>query len=303
MPLQFAVLASGSQGNSTLVQAGGGGTLVDAGVGPRAMARRLESVGSSWDKVASVLLTHTHGDHVDNHTLHRMARDGVLFYCHEGHVRELHRRSGFHALAGAGLVRHYDERPFLTATGLRIEPIELRHDGGPTFGFRVEAKLKARGRSIALGYLADTGSWSHEMVDMLSEVDLLGVEFNHDVEMQRKSRRHPSLIARNLGEWGHLSNDQGAEFVSALLDRSARNAVRHVVLLHLSDQCNDPDLALGVARRVLKEKARRSEVHAACQSSPHPNILLEPARRRTSASRVTDVPRPLPLFQVNTLGF
>jgi len=302
MPLQFAVLASGSQGNASLVQAGRCGTLLDVGIGPRAMAKRLESVGSSWEHITSVLLTHTHGDHIANDTLHRMARGRIPLYCHEGHRRGLNHRSGFQALAEVGLVRHYDERPFLTSTGLRVEPVELRHDGGPTFGFRIEVKLGPRSRSIALGYLADTGSWSTQMAESLSEVDLLGVEFNHDVEMQRRSPRSPALIARNLGDRGHLSNDQGADFVAAVLDCSARNAVRHVVLLHLSQQCNDPDLALEVARRAVRGKARRTKIHAARQSSPHPNIFLEPSRRRSVA-----VSRPktasLPLFEGFTLGF
>ncbi|WP_422925844.1 MBL fold metallo-hydrolase [Singulisphaera sp. PoT] len=302
MPLQFSVLASGSQGNSSLVQVGGTGTLIDFGLGPRAIAKRLESVGSSWERISSAFLTHTHGDHLSNDSLMRMAKGRIPLYCHEGHIRGLSHRSGFQALAEAGLIRHYDERPLLTPTGLRVEPVELRHDGGPTYGFRIEAKLKPRTRSVALGYLADTGSWSSQMVDTLTEVDLLGVEFNHDVEMQLRSPRHRSLIARNLGDRGHLSNEQGADFIEAVLDRSARNSVRHVVLLHLSQQCNDPDLALKVARRAVRGKGSRITVHAARQSSPHPNILLEPSRRR---SAVPSQPKAtsLPLFEAFTLGF
>ncbi len=45
----------------------------------------------------------------------------------------------------AGLIRHYDDRPFLTPAGIRVEPLELSHDG-PTFGFRVEVK-PARARA------------------------------------------------------------------------------------------------------------------------------------------------------------
>src|SRR5437870_107328 len=112
MSVQFAVLASGSRGNATLVRSEGAGLLVDLGVGPRALAERLESVGASWDQVASALLTHTHGDHVDNNTLLRMARQKVTFFCHEGHRGDLIHHAGFRELEKAGLVRHYDERPF-----------------------------------------------------------------------------------------------------------------------------------------------------------------------------------------------
>ena len=284
MSVQFAVLASGSRGNATLIQAGGAGLLVDLGVGPRALAERLVSVGAHWDQVAAAVLTHTHGDHVDNNTLHDMARRRVWLYCHDGHRADLSRHTGFQALEGGGLVRGYDDRPFLTPSGLRVEPVELRHDGGPTYGFRVEAKPGRNARSVAIGYMADTGSWSPGMADLFSGVDLLGVEFNHDVEMQRRSPRSAFLIARNLGDRGHLSNRQGADFVTAVLDRSGRGAVRHLVLLHLSQQCNTPALAIRCARAAIRGTGRRVTVHAALQAPAHPNLWIEPGRRRPAAA-------------------
>lgn len=278
MGVQFAVLASGSRGNATLVRSGGSGLLIDLGVGPRMLAERLESVGARWDHIASALLTHTHGDHVDNNTLNFMAGRRISLYCHEMHRARLTQHAGFLALDAAGLVRHYDDRPFLTPAGVGVEPLELSHDGA-TFGFRIEAKADRKSRAVSLGYVADTGTWSPRLADLLSGVDLLGVEFNHDVEMQRQSRRSPALIARNLGPRGHLSNAQGAEFVSAVLGRSSRGALRHLVLLHLSGQCNRPGLALRSARAAIRGTGRRVAVHAAQQSPAHPNLWVEPGRR------------------------
>lgn len=290
MAVQFAVLASGSRGNATLVRSGGSGLLVDLGIGPRALAERLESVGADWGHITAALLTHTHGDHVDNHTLHGMARRRVALYCHEGHRAGLDRLTGFQALDQAGLVRHYDDRPFLTVSGVGVEPLALRHDGGPTFGFRIETRPVRKRRAVAIGYMADTGSWSTGMADLLAGVDVLGVEFNHDVEMQRSSKRSPYLIARNLGDRGHLSNAQGAEFVTAVLDRSGPGVLRHVVLLHLSQQCNRPSLALRSARAAVRGKGRRVSVHAAQQAPAHPNLWIEPGRRRriSTSSRSDD---------------
>ena len=296
MGVQFAVLASGSRGNATLVRSGGAGLLIDLGVGPRTLAERLASVGSHWDHIASALLTHTHGDHVDNNTLRFMAARRIVFYCHETHRARLVQHAGFQALDAADLVRHYDDRPFLTPAGVGVEPLELSHDGA-TFGFRIEAKPDRRSRAVALGYVADTGTWSPRMADLLSGVDLLGVEFNHDVAMQRESARSPALIARNLGPRGHLSNAQGAEFVSAVLGRSARGALRHLVLLHLSGQCNLPSLALRSARAAVRGTGRRVAVHAAQQAPAHPNLWVEPGRRgrglgTAPAVRGGDAPHP-----------
>ena len=120
------------------------------------------------------------------------------------------------------------------------------------------------------------------MVEALADVDLLGVEFNHDVEMQRRSGRPPALIARVLGDRGHLSNAQGADFVAAVLARSRPGTIRHLVLLHLSHQCNLPHLALGVARAAIRGTGRRVALHAALQAAAHPNLWLAPARRRAA---------------------
>ena len=95
MPVQFAVLASGSSGNSTLIRSCGAGLLLDVGLGPRALEERLAIVGSAWDHLAAAILTHTHGDHVDTHTLANLARRRIPFYCHEGHAAGLARLAGF----------------------------------------------------------------------------------------------------------------------------------------------------------------------------------------------------------------
>ena len=88
------------------------------------------------------------------------------------------------------------------------------------------------------------------------------------------------MINRNLGDRGHLSNDQGAGLVSAVLGRSAPGSVRDLVLLHLSDQCNTPKLALRVARQAVRSSGRRVAVHAARQAQAFPNLHVKAARRK-----------------------
>ncbi|WP_165225801.1 MBL fold metallo-hydrolase [Aquisphaera insulae] len=284
MVFQFAVLGSGSRGNSSLIaEAGGQGLLIDAGLGPRTMDQRLRSIGGDLARVAAVLLSHTHGDHVESGMLQAMLRRGIALYCHEGHRDELEHDQGFQDMDRQGLVRHYDEGPFLAPGGFRIEPIPLRH-GGPTYGFRIESVPRRRARAVSLGYVTDTGCWSEAMADALADVDVLGVEFNHDVAMQRMSGRSAALIARNLGDHGHLSNRQGAELVRAVLHRSSRDRVRHLVLLHLSQQCNRPELAIHEAREAVEETGRRILIHAARQSPAHPNLILDTARKPPSSA-------------------
>ncbi len=293
MAVRFTVLASGSRGNSSLVRAGGAGLLIDLGLGPRTLEERLTAVGASLDGVCAAVLTHTHGDHVGDAALTALARRRIPLYCHEGHHRELGRFRGYARLAEAGLLRDFDDRPFLVPGGLNVEPFPVRHDGGPTFGFRVEGRDSGRSRPVAVGYLADSGCWTEAMAEGLADADLVGVEFNHDVDLQRRSGRPYHLIARNLGDGGHLSNAQGASLVSEVLRMSRPGAVRHVVLLHLSEQCNRPDLALAAARGAIRGTGRRVKVHVASQWSSSPDLLVEPGRRparRASAGLVAGFP-------------
>ena len=279
MSFEFTVLASGSRGNAAIVRSSGSGVLIDLGIGPRSLTQRMAEVGAAWDDLASALLTHTHGDHVRDSTLRALAVRKIPLYCHDGHRDGLARYGGFQALDRAGLVRTFDDRPFLTPDGLCVEPITLSHDGGPTFGFRVEARPRRRGRAVAVGYLADTGCWRRATAESLMNVDVLAVEFNHDVAMQKDSGRAPYLIARNLGPRGHLSNDQAADLVSTVLGESMPGSVRHVVLLHLSQHCNCPDLARTVARTAVRSTGRAAKVHVASQWTPFPHLPVSPSRR------------------------
>lgn len=283
MIFQFAVLGSGSRGNSSLVcQEGGAGLLIDIGLGPRVLDQRLASVGADWSRITAVLLTHTHSDHIDSNTVNTLRKWSIALYCHESHRAVLEAGQGFQDLDGAGLVRHYDDRPFLAPSGPRVEPIAVKHDGS-TFGFRIETVARRKTRAVGLGYLADSGSWTEAMADSLADVDILGVEFNHDVAMQKASGRSPALIARNLGDRGHLSNRQGAELVRSVLSRSRRDRVAHLVLLHLSEQCNRPELAIREARQAVQDAGRGILIHAARQSSVHPNLQIEARQKPASA--------------------
>ena len=268
--------------------------LIDVGLGPRAIDQRLQSVGSDWSRIAAVVLTHTHGDHVESSTLQTMVKRGIALHCHESHRDVLDADAGFQELERLDLVRIYDGQPFLAPGGFRVEPIPAQHDGA-TFGFRIECVARRRTRAVGVGYLADTGSWTDMMADSLCDVDILGVEFNHDVAMQKSSGRSPALIARNLGDRGHLSNRQGAELVRSILDRSSREKVAHLVLLHLSEQCNRPELALREAREAVRAAGRRVTIHAARQCPAHPNLQFGGHRVSSTAGlgvRRTPPPRP-----------
>jgi len=276
MPATWTVLASGSSGNASFLECGGAGILVDIGLGPRQLARRLEAIGSAWEAVRGVLLTHTHADHWSARSLAQLAERRIPFFCHSEHLRPMHLQSkSFQALQFAGLVRTYvPGRDFSTLKGTRCRALTLKHDGGATFGFRIEADQSAAGSSWAVGYAADLGSWEATLPTALANVDVLALEFNHDVEMQRSSGRAGWLINRVLGEFGHLSNTQGATLLEECAIQSRAGRLRYVVQLHLSRECNRPALAVAAARRVIAQHNLQVDLHTASQDVPSATIDL-----------------------------
>ena len=137
-----------------------------------------------------------------------------------------------------------------------------------TCGFRFE------GTGWAIAYAADLGCWTPELARQFADVDLLALEFNHDIQMQLASGRHPLLIRRVLGDCGHLSNDQGAALLSEILKISEPGRVRHLVQLHLSRQCNRPQLAEAAAQQVLDRLAIDLQIHTTSQDHAGPSIEL-----------------------------
>ncbi|HWB00541.1 MAG TPA: MBL fold metallo-hydrolase [Pirellulales bacterium] len=291
MPVQLTVLASGSSGNASLLEVHEFGLLIDAGLGPRQIATRLRMAGSSFDRVHALVLTHTHSDHWTDGALKLALRRRIPVYLHPAHVRQL-RLAGCQTIAmlhAGRLLRYYEGGQWLTITShLRCLPVPVSHDGGPTFGFRFEGEADLFHAGWSAAYFADLGVWNAETVEAAIDVDLLALEFNHDVEMQRNSGRPARLIDRCLGDDGHLSNEQAAALLLEAVARSRSRRLRRVVQLHISRQCNRPALAYQVAVRALQQLDVPATVHTAWQHQPTAALSLiddEPAAHAASAER------------------
>jgi phosphoribosyl 1,2-cyclic phosphodiesterase len=122
---------------------------------------------------------------------------------------------------------------FELAPGLCIRPLLQSHDEMGVAAFRIEVGSPRH----ALGFATDLGRASEELVRHLSGVDVLAIESNYCPRMQLESPRPEFLKRRIMGGAGHLSNRECAEAARLI------NPARHVVLLHLSTQCNTPTLA------------------------------------------------------------
>jgi phosphoribosyl 1,2-cyclic phosphodiesterase len=235
MLLELCVLASGSGGNCTVVRTPAGLILIDAGIGPRTTAMRLNGTGAHLREVAAICLTHLDRDHFSARWAGFIASRGVRVFCHSDRVDELLEALGEELREN---IVGFDET-FEPLDGVRLDPISLAHDREGSHGFLIE------GFGCRVGYATDLGRVPAELVERFVDLDVLAIESNYDPLMQEQSARPYFLKQRIMGGRGHLSNEQALAAVRQILDRSERCGARlpaHIVLLHRSRQCNCPNL-------------------------------------------------------------
>ena len=86
MSLEICVLASGSAGNAAILRSPAGVLLIDAGIGPRTLARRLDGTGVRVNDIAALCLTHLDGDHFSARWVSTLHDLNIPIYCHANKV-------------------------------------------------------------------------------------------------------------------------------------------------------------------------------------------------------------------------
>lgn len=235
--LKAATLASGSSGNCAVVSDGQVHILIDAGISARRITTGLRSLGLDPAKVAGILITHEHTDHIGG--IDVLCRQiGADLFTAEPTARQICYRR-------AGLERRFQvfEPGERFAIGdLIIGTFSTSHDCASPVGYTVESG----GSKLAL--CTDTGVVTPQALESVLGCDLLIGECNYDVDMLRAGPYPPYLKERILGQRGHLSNEMGAELAA----RAVQSGTKRVVLAHLSKENNTPRLALDAAERAME---------------------------------------------------
>jgi phosphoribosyl 1,2-cyclic phosphodiesterase len=261
MSIELCILASGSAGNSTVLRTPSGAMLIDAGVGPRTVEKRLGGAGFSSTAISAICLTHLDRDHFTPTWLRTIVKRGIRLYCHHQHRDELGRIFPDPRLADH--VHCFDGLPFEPLPALRIQSIAFAHDRTGSHGFVIE------GFGCRVGYATDLGRVPDELIERFQGVNVLALESNYDPQMQLASSRPWFLKQRIMGGLGHLSNQQAYDAICRILDRcetTGRPLPGHIVLLHRSRECNCPDLVRNffsrdpriAPRLVLTEQTQRT---------------------------------------------
>jgi len=275
--MKVHILGSGSEGNAILLESDKQRILIDAGFGIRELARRLRSVDVEPDTVTALIVTHEHQDHV------RGAGAAA-------------RRYHWPVYATAGTLKRDKQKnpPRREATGEAHMPISLSIETAPAAtkkkkivkhvvntqdeveleDFQLKfvkaphdarepvaliATTKSTGERVGIAY--DLGHLTERFIQYFADVDVLILESNHDGAMLRTGPYPWSLKQRVAGPNGHLSNAEAALMARSCVHRG----LRHLVLCHLSQVNNRPEIALKTMRSALRGSGFRGSLQAAPQ--------------------------------------
>lgn len=260
--MRVVVLGSGSRGNAVVVEAGGRRLLLDAGFSCRMLEARMAEVGIAAESLDAVVLTHEHRDHCRG--VDRLARrHGLAVYGTAGTLENISNLSD-QAHSQCRTLRSGEPAE---VAGFEIEPFLIPHDAREPVGLVITDAEGCR-----LGLAGDIGSRSRLAWARLIELDVLILEANHDLTMLRDGPYPWVLKQRVAGGHGHLSNAAAAEGLPELVcDR-----LRWVVLYHLSQTNNSPELAADEIGEALAREGSAAEVAVTEQDRVSPWIEVRP---------------------------
>jgi phosphoribosyl 1,2-cyclic phosphodiesterase len=267
MGVSVSVLASGSRGNSTVIESSQARILVDAGISCRETFKRLKLIGLDPRQLSAIVITHEHSDHVYGlATLAKKLNVPVFMTgaTHQAWARSLRDEAG--ELPKLARLEIFSAGRSFQIADVTVSAFTIPHDAADPVGFT----FRAEGTKIAVA--TDLGYIPASVCDHLRKCDVLVVESNHDLEMLRVGPYPWSVKQRVMSRVGHLSNESLAQFFAKDYDGGAS----YIVLAHLSEQNNHPEVARRAAESALgpQRTLLQNQLMLAAQDAPTDFIRL-----------------------------
>ena len=236
--MRFSVLSSGSKANCTFVEAAGVRFLVDCGLSGKQAEARLAEIGVDPKSLSAILVTHEHSDHING-------------------VGTLSRRYNLPVYANSATMEHISKprakEVFETGRGfvfgkVEVVPFSIVHDAADPVGYAIYAE------GFKLVLCTDLGRVTTLVCDHVRGANAILLESNHDQEMLQSCSYTWELKQRIASTHGHLSNDAAGQLIEDIMHPE----LFHVVLGHLSENSNTPNLALATTQRHLARCSERA---------------------------------------------
>ena len=250
--MRVSILASGSSGNITLLETQNTRLLIDAGLGKRETLARLAAVGKNFDHLDGILVTHEHSDHCNGLPQMLGLWKAPLFVT-EQTMEALHRALPERLekrLRGIETI-HAGQR--FCVGDIEIHPFQIPHDAADPIGFTF------RTGGVKMVLVTDLGYMPELVKVHLRDADCLMLESNHDLDMLKVGPYPWVVKQRVLSRTGHLSNHAVSEYLADPDGFDAR--ARYLILAHLSQENNNPDVARISAEEALNRRPAECAFH------------------------------------------
>lgn len=241
MAIYFCSLASGSSGNCQYIATETTGILLDAGLSGKYINNSLESIDANIGQIEALFITHEHSDHVKSAGI-LMRKYGLTLYVTQPTFERIEKKLGKYSEEKVVLIEKDKD---ILVGDITVHPFDVSHDAIDCVAYSF---IK---NDTKVSVVSDLGYVPLDLLSKLIDSNLLMLESNHDVEMLNAGRYPYVLKKRILSKTGHISNETAGETIVRVHGYS--HALGHVILGHLSQDNNTPDLAYETVKNILEE--------------------------------------------------
>lgn len=234
--MKICILASGSKGNSAYIETNETKSLVDLGMSAGYIAKALKNIDVDPSSIQRVFITHTHSDHVAGLKVFLKKYHPTVYL-----TRKMEEELDFDIEDKVYLEEN------ISIADLDVKVIKTSHDAADSNGFVFSSLDKS------VVYITDTGYIHVKNFDKLKNKNVYVFESNHDVRMLREGKYPYYLQQRILSDKGHLSNKDSAYYLSEFIGDDTEK----IILIHLSEENNKPEVALKTLLDTLEKKSVR----------------------------------------------
>jgi phosphoribosyl 1,2-cyclic phosphodiesterase len=254
----FCPLASGSKGNALFLGTQKTRILIDAGISAKTVADRLDEIGVALADIDAILITHEHTDHIRG--LSSLAlKHNIPVFANSDTAKSI-----VEILGEAPKFKIFSTGETFEFGDIEVHPFSVQHDTLDPVAFTIKTG------SLKIGICTDLGFATTLVKTYLKNCDYLYIEANHQPSMVHACNRPQIYKQRVLSRQGHLSNEQCAELIAEIV----HPGLKHIHLAHLSQECNNPQLALDIILKKLQELGYQIETSIAFQDSISRPILF-----------------------------